>query len=261
MAIQTIKTILSTWGSDILVLPNTNIIFKHMVKYNLNHADIIISNSLFISNQIKKLTPQVSELHTIYYGVSDFPKTLDLEHKENIILSNRLHKPLYDIDKIIIAFAKLIKIQQYADYQLVIAATGTDTNNLILLTKKLNITQQVQFVGMLNSTELYSWYKRAKLFVSVPKSDATAFSICEAMSFGCYPILSNLPASLELVLDDINGTICQNKDQLELDMAYAIHKIENHSVYETIAGFNYNMMKQKAIYTENIKKIIAFYNA
>ena len=42
-------------------------------------------------------------------------------------------------------------------------------------------------------------------------------------------------------------------------MAYALDKIEDINVYQSIAKFNYDMIKQKAVYQDNIKKIITLY--
>lgn len=253
------KIILTTWGSDILLLPQKNIILKSMVKYNLKHAHCITAGSLYMSNKIKQLSPQAQNIHTINFGVQDFPHTIDLSQKENIILSNRLHKSLYNIDKIIIAFAQLIKKEQFSNFQLVIAANGDDSEKLNKLVGDLNIKDSVKFIGMVDYISLQSWYKRAKLFISVPSSDSASLSSLEAMSFGCYPILSNLPANIEYIIDGVNGTICQNISKLSHDMATALHLISSTHEYEKIAQFNYELVGKKAVFTENIKKFVELY--
>ncbi|MCC2644572.1 MAG: glycosyl transferase family 1, partial [Burkholderiales bacterium] len=97
------KTILTTWGSDVLVLPKKNIFFKQLVKFNLNHAHIITSDSLYMSEQIRNLAPLAKTIYTINFVIQNFPYHVNMNLKQNIILSNRLHKPLYNIDKIISA--------------------------------------------------------------------------------------------------------------------------------------------------------------
>lgn len=254
------KTILTTWGSDVLLLPHKNLFFKHMVKFNLANSDAITSDSLFMSAKIKELCPQAKNIHTINFGMHNFPEHLDLTHKEDIILSSRLHKKLYNIDLIIHGFANLIdKCPQYANYRLIIAGSGDETENLQRLARTLNIEQKVEFVGMLSSKDLATLYAKAKLFLSIPNSDATSMSVLEAMGYGCYPILSNLPANLEWVLDDINGIICQNLPALHLDIELGIERIANNSVYKKVANFNYDLIRQKAMFEDNIQKFIQLY--
>jgi glycosyltransferase involved in cell wall biosynthesis len=253
------KIILTAWGSDILLLPKQNILFKCLVKYNLSNADIITAGSLYMINQIKQLSPQAKNLYAINFGVKDFPLHLDLSHKENIILSNRLHKNLYNIDKIIMSFSKLIKNQLYLDYQLVIAGNGCETSNLENLVKNLGIEDHVRFIGMVDYITLQNWYKRTKLFVSIPDSDSASLSSLEAMSFGCYPLLSNLPASIEYIIDGINGTICPDLESLHLNMEGSLKLISISTEHERIAQFNYNLVQQKAVFNTNILKFIELY--
>lgn len=251
------RVILTTWGSDILVLPAQSAMFRRLVQFNLSNVDIITSDSLYMSEQIKKLTPQAKSIHTINFGMQNFPAQLDLSVKQNIILSNRLHKPLYNIDKIIQGFAAFIKSNlNFANYKLIIAASGIETNNLTKLTKQLGIENSVTFIGMLSYTALIHYYKIAKIFISIPSSDATSLSVLEAMAYGCYPILSNIPANLEWVLDGINGRICQNNSQIEYDIAAALN---DTLTLNKAAEFNYELIKQKAVFENNIVRFLELY--
>ena len=66
--------------------------------------------------------------------------------------------------------------------------------NLKALVEKLEIAERVEFVGWLNKNENYAYYNGGKVFISIPRSDATGISLMEAMSGGCLPVVSNLPA-------------------------------------------------------------------
>lgn len=250
------KSILTTWGSDVLVLPHRNIWFKRLVKFNLSQANIITSDSLFMSEQIRSLVPGAPAIHTINFGIHNYPDIVDMSNKQNVILSNRLHKPLYNVTKIISGFAKLIQTNpQFADYKLVVAASGNETDNLINQVKALGIRKSVDFVGMLSYTELIEYYKTSKIFISIPSSDASSLSVLEAMGYGCYPILSNIPANLEWVLDGINGSICQNNG----DLAEQIANVLTNTDFTKIAEFNHNLIGQKAVFAKNLPKFIDLY--
>lgn len=257
------KTILTTWGSDVLVLPKQNAIFRHLVKFNLTQADIITAGSFVMSAQIRQLVPSVKELHTINFGIQHFPTTISLASKEKIILSNRLHKKLYNIDKIILGFARLIKTHnKYADYRLIIAGSGEETKNLKELAKQLQIPEwQIRFIGMVSYVELIKWYKKATLFISIPDSDSTSMSLLEAIAYGALPIVSNLPANLECIIDEINGIVCENQVLLNNDLYKALELINDQNKYQRLVQFNHELVKQKAVFDNNIQKFLNLYTA
>ncbi len=255
------KTILTAWGSDVLLLPKESRILARIVRYSLLNADIITSDSLYMSGVINQLLNGVTKpIHTINFGIQDLPLKQDVSNKKKVILSNRLHKPLYRIDKIISAFAVLMNNQLIdADYQLIVAAGGEETDNLVKLAKKLGIEGKVLFTGMIPYKELVEYYKIAKIFVSVPESDGTASSLLEAMAYGCVPVLSNLPANLEWVINDYNGFISVNINELQFEIIKAVKLIENSVTYQHLYDFNYRLIENKATLASNINKFIELY--
>lgn len=255
------QIILTTWGSDVLILPNESKLMHKMVRYNLRNADIITSDSLFMSSKISQLiSPSTKKIHTINFGIQLLPNKQNLANKQNLILSNRLHKPLYRVDMIIRAFASLCSNNLIdSDYKLVVAAGGDESNKIIQLAKELNIFQRIVFTGMLPYSELVEYYKLAKIFVSVPVSDGAASSLLESMAYGCIPVLSNLPANLEWVLDEINGFIAPDIDNLAQQILSAI-QLSCGDNYSTLYDFNYELITRKAVFKTNINKFLKLYN-
>ena len=244
------RVILTTWGSDILILPHKNYLLKKMVQFNLKNSHEITADSLYVMSEIQHLCPTAMNVHYIVYGLDNFPDHLDTTMKENIILSNRLHKSLYNIDKIILAFAKL---SSKYNMQLVITATGDQTQELQALVAKSNI-QNVIFTGMLPYDQLIQWYQKAKIFVSIPQSDATSQSLLEAMAYGCYPIVSNLPANRQWITNAKNGLINMHPEELCADLEQAINM--SNKEYSVATEFNYKLMDQQARFSNNIQRFI-----
>jgi glycosyltransferase involved in cell wall biosynthesis len=108
---------------------------------------------------------------------------------------------------------------------------------------------------MLSYTELIEYYKQSRIFISIPSSDASSLSVLEAMGYGCYPILSNIPANLEWVLDGINGNICQNLDSLEMSIRYTLENAD----FDKTAEFNHKLIGQKAVFENNLPKFLELY--
>ena len=202
-----IPTVLTAWGSDVLAIPKSNFLLKKMVQFNLRTADYLTSDSNFMASEMKKLAPSIKEILISNFGIDVTPLACE---KENIIYSNRLHKKLYRVDKIIQAFAVFNANSETKDWRLVIAASGTETEELKNKAKSLGLANDVDFVGWIQKEENEQWYSKAKIWVSIPESDATSISLLEAMACGCIPVVSDLPANREWIQSGVNGIVVED---------------------------------------------------
>ncbi len=202
-----IPTVLTAWGSDVLVIPKSNFLLKKMVQFNLRTADYLTSDSNFMATEMKKLAPSIKEILISNFGIDVTPLACE---KENIVYSNRLHKKLYRVDKIIETFALFNANSETRDWRLVVAASGTETEELKNKAKSLGLANDIDFVGWIQKEENEHWYSKAKIWVSIPESDATSISLLEAMACGCIPVVSNLPANCEWIQSGINGIVVED---------------------------------------------------
>lgn len=202
-----IPTILTAWGSDILVIPKSNFLLKKMVQFNLKTADFLTSDSTFMAAEMKKLAPSINKILIANFGIDVTPINCP---KENIVYSNRLHKKLYRVDKIIEAFARFKQNNERKDWRLVVAATGNETESLKDKVNELCLTDDVEFVGWIQKEDNEQWYSKAKIWVSIPESDATSISLLEAMACGSIPVVSDLPANREWIQSGVNGIVVED---------------------------------------------------
>ncbi|HRO75009.1 MAG TPA: glycosyltransferase [Crocinitomicaceae bacterium] len=224
-----IPTILTIWGSDVLVTPHKNALLKKMVAYNLSKATYLTADAKFITTEAERLTTPKNKILIANFGIGIEPKPTE---KENIIYSNRLHKKLYRIDKIIDTFHQFV--QSTPTWKLVIGAIGDETENLKQKVADLQLENDVQFVGWVDKIQNEKWYSKAKFWVSIPQSDATAISLLEAMACGCIPIVSDLPANREWIVNQQNGLIVSNLNEdfysqaltINFDKAIELNKIK-----------------------------------
>lgn len=207
---QNTNTVLTAWGSDILIKPKKKLLNKLIVKYILKRVDIITADSDTVLNEAKKLVKNINS-HNINFGIE--VASCEIK-KENIIYSNRLHNTLYNIDKIIISFSKFVKTNP--SWKLIIAGSGNNTDSLKKLTQNLNIDTNVEFLGWLNAKENYENYCKSKIYVSIPSSDSVSLSLVEAIACNCIVFVSNLPANKEIITSEI-GFIIDNKDNIDFD--------------------------------------------
>jgi len=228
----------STWGTDVLVHPFINIIRKRVAQYSLNKADYITSDSLYMSDVIGSLVEK-KEVLTFSFGFDAIEKN-NLK-KEKIIFSNRALKDFYNIDQVLKWFAK-----QSSDYKLIIANDGIERVNFEKLAKALLVENRVKFVGFINEEEMKKCYQQSQYFISIPNSDGTAVSLLEAMMYGCVPIVSNIPANREWILDYVNGVYFHGNLMLE-----------HISVEEDFDKINFKILERKALFPKSIESFVA----
>ena len=202
--------VVTAWGSDVLINPEKSRILKSLVKYVLSRATAFTADAHFVGDKMQKLVPEKKLDVTICnFGVRETNLTIE---KKQVVYSNRLHNKLYRIEEVLIAFSKFYRNNK--DWKLIVAATGTETEMLQKKSIELGINEVVEFPGFVSAEENNKNYAKAKIYVSIPESDATAISLLEAMYYECIPVVSNLPANHEWVQDGVNGVIVEHiKDE------------------------------------------------
>jgi glycosyltransferase involved in cell wall biosynthesis len=201
MKYSDIKLIQSTWGTDVLVAPFENSIKFSIAKFALSKADVITSDSYFMTDKINEIYKN-NITQTFPFGLEPFEIQEKISKDEFLIFSNRMLSENYNIDNVVEWFSKL----ENKKYRLVIANNGEMKSSLEALVKKFSIEDRVEFVGFLTNKEQNVYYEKAKYYISIPSSDSTAVSLLEAMKYGCHPIVSNLSANREWILDGVNGS-------------------------------------------------------
>lgn len=204
-------------GSDILTMPKKGWAYKAMLKYILKHSQAYNAGSPYLLEQMQKYCPKRSEILLANLGINPIQPI----EKENIVFSNRLHSPLYRIDEVIKAFANFVSKPEFADWRLVVAATGKE-KEFQQLSQSLGIEDKVKFVGWLSQKENAEYYAKSKIYISLPKSDSFPISLMEAMSGECLCIVSDLPAYKGLMKNKEN---CLVVSDLEIEKADYIEKV------------------------------------
>ena len=238
------KTIISTWGSDVLVFPFKSLFHRLVLKFVLRSADYITSDSFFMSDVIWQIAGR--KANTFPFGLTELP-TIHIEKKNPFLFfSNRALEENYCIDLVIQVFADLKK--ELPTSHLVIANKGSMEDRLKKQVEQLGIEESVSFVGYLSSEEQSNYYQAASFYFSLPKSDATSVSLLEAMGSGCIPLVSNIPANREWILPGVNGLFEEKISKLEINTIYMKQ--------ESIIKMNREIIKSRAVFPFELDKFI-----
>jgi len=184
---------LNVWGSDILVSPKKSLLMRAIARYSLKKADLVTGDSEYLLKEARRLMPGIKTA-LVGFGVED--PACDGK-KERLIYSNRLHKPLYNIDTIIRSFAKFLRKEP--GWRLVVAGDGPQKAELENLCRELGVAESVEFVGFVDPQTNRRYYCKASIYVSVPQSDSVSMSLVEAILADCKVVVSDIPANREIV--------------------------------------------------------------
>ncbi len=203
-----IPTLVVGIGSDILIVANKSKLNRFLASFVINKGKYFNAGSPAIEKKMRQLSKKPIDIILANLGCNDILP----QKKENIIFSNRLHKDLYNIDKIIIAFHKFLQNEKNQTYKLIIAASGKE-NEYSSLAKSLGIEKNIEFIGWLDASKNAYYYSIAKIWVSLPSSDSISISLLEAMSAGCLPVCYDVEALNGFLVDNKNAVIVKDFDE------------------------------------------------
>lgn len=219
-----LPTVLTAWGSDILVTPRESRLMRLVVAWSLRHADLITADSFDMIDEISRYHPQ-APCHQILWGADTdvfTPALVDVdapaEPKHFDIVSLRSWEPNYNIDTIVEAFAQFAAQRPQARARLHLLGGGSLSDALRAQVAQLGLQDQVQFHGRVNDVQMVRAIQQSRVSVSVPTSDATSVSVLESMACGLPVLASDLPANRQWV-DEQGGWIVPVRDAQALTQA------------------------------------------
>jgi len=162
----------------------------------------IIYNGIDL-NSIQKINPD---------GV--FSKFNINQNKYDLILVNvATHSNLKNIDQVIRA-TSILKLSFQFNPLLINVGTGYQTNNLLKLTKDLDLTENIEFLGNISNSDVIRIMKSSDLFIILSQKVIFDMVLLEAIACGIPVIASNDGGNKEIIKNGVNGFLV-NKSNLE----------------------------------------------
>ena len=188
--------VLTAWGSDLLVTPQSSPWMRWLTGWILRRADLITGDSASLIAAARRYRPR-APLHEIHWGVdrNQFAPS-PWEHKDGLqMVSLRAWEANYHIDTLIKAFALLRGRLPGIPVQLHLLGGGSLEAQLRVLVAELNLAQCVHFHGRLDDAGMAAVLARCKISITVPASDATSVAMLESMACGLAVVASDLAAN------------------------------------------------------------------
>ncbi len=209
----------SAWGSDLLLAGGRDAFQRARARFVLTRAQLVLTDGANLALAAARLGAARETLRMVPWGV-DRQRFRPGVRQRGLILSTRMHEPVYDMPTVLRAAADVLCAHPEAT--LAIAGEGSLRPSLERLASQTLPAGRYQFLGRLTAESLADWLGRSELYVSASLSDSTSVSLLEAMAAGAVPVVSDIEGNRPWVTDRRNGRLFRPGDPSAL--AAAMHE-------------------------------------
>ncbi len=256
--------IATAWGCDIFTSPEKSIFYRFLVKWILGRADLVTSMAEHMTAFMNKRGySRPDRIMTLPFGVNtkEFnPGFRLLKHDDAsvTVISTRKLDKVYDVETFIRAIP--LVIITYPLVRFVIVGDGPLRQALEKLAGDLKIRRHVDFLGNVPYKNIPHLLGNSDIFVTTSLSDGNNISLNEAMACGAFPVVSDIPANREWVVNGQNGLVfpCGNIESLAEKIIIALQQPDLRCA---VASKNWSIIQQRGSWTKNMDRMDKYYRS
>jgi glycosyltransferase involved in cell wall biosynthesis len=197
-----------------------------------------------------------------------FPWGTDIEHftpktfkpsnvKPFTLFCSRTWEPIYGVDVLAKAFAKVANVRQ--DVNLILLGGGSQGAKIRQIFMSGGLMERVHFGGQVAQKDLPHWYHMADLYISPSHVDGSSVTLMEALASGLPCLVSDIPGNKEWIEDGVNGWLFRDGDVG--DLAEKILKaINSRKSLKRIGELARKTAEEKADWKKNFGKLLETYD-
>jgi glycosyltransferase involved in cell wall biosynthesis len=179
-----------------------------------------------------------------------------LEDRPITIVSNRNLLPIYNVSLLIRAIP--IVLDAEPETKFLIAGDGFEKEALEREARNLNVDSSVKFLGRVPHQEMPNLLCHADIYVSTSLHDGTSVSLLEAMGSGAFPVVTDIPANREWIINGENGFLVCADEPKSLG-SKIIEAIRNRELLRKSQARNRLIVEQKALWPDYISRVKSIY--
>lgn len=230
------------YNKCIIVTAPSNSLLQDMKAHGFKKPALVISNPVDLHTFFYEPDHKQHIKYKRAFGLSDF----------TILYTGRLAAEKR-IDVIIKAFAQLKS--KLPDATLAIAGHGNAASKLKALVKKLNLSAQVKFLGMLTGEDFIHIHQASDAFVTMSTSESQCLSLMHAMSCGL-PVIGARARALPEYINSQNGLLVEPGDVNDLaDKIFYIFKHRNKAHVWGQNGMHFVQQYQPSLIAKKWEKV------
>lgn len=249
-------------GSDLRIALESSKFVRRLFIYVCKKADHVNCVSEVQKKELERLGVPSEEISTIPMGIDtaflDTGKNRAVESRNRriTILSNRNLLPIYNVSLLIRAIPIVLKEEPETRFR--IAGDGTERKALEREVESLNINSSVEFLGRVPHEQMPNLLSQADIYVSTSLHDGTSVSLLEAMGSGVFPVVTDIPANREWIINGENGFLV-SAGETESLASKIIDAIRNRELLGKSRARNRLIVEQKALWPGYINRVKNIY--
>jgi glycosyltransferase involved in cell wall biosynthesis len=188
---------IAAWGSDLLLAAGRDPFQRARARFALRRAALVLCDAANLAEAARRAGARPETVRAIPWGVDRARFRPAAAREPGLLLSTRMHEPVYDMPTVLAGFARVLAAHPRA--HAVIAGDGSLRPRLESLAAASLPAGRYRFTGRIEPADLAELLARAEVSVSASRSDSTAQSLLEAMAAGAIPVVTDIPGNREWV--------------------------------------------------------------
>lgn len=217
------------WNKFNFIISKVGKVIEKMILKNASNITVISQN---VFSKLNYLYPN-KNIFYVPNGINFHEITqIRPNYKYDFVYFGRLEKHKR-VDRSILVFNELLKFNN--SFRLAIIGNGSEKNNLKLLVKKLNIEDKVDFLGILDNNDMFSFIKGAKFFLFFSEQEGgSSLAVLESNACGTPVVHVVSPNGLDKDLFSNNNGLLFEKFDEENIALNIIKYLKNKIMYDKL---------------------------
>ena len=269
--------VITVMGGDILGdewRPGDDIRERWLTPFALRKADLITCWSSKLTNVVRHYARPDTPVEVIHGGVDTEqfqpgPKSQDLLEElripsdAKVILSPRLMRPLYNLDKIALAAPKVWAEVPNAYLVMVVPAQAKDGQYERYVRSILSQQGQerVRLVESIPHDRMVDYYRSADVTISIPSSDGTPMSVLESLASGTPVVVSDIPNYDAEYIEADKTVVLANPQNVDSVASALVRVLTDEEMARTITVEGRQRVQLHGSYEQQMLKMEELYKA
>jgi glycosyltransferase involved in cell wall biosynthesis len=255
-------------GSDALIAPASNKLYRLMVKFALKHADLVVAPSSSVAAAINKLGYPAEKIRVFPVGVdtckfqggrvstlrSDFGWPSDTR----VVICTRNHREVYGVESLVNAIPEVVARRPGVRFLFV--GSGPLTDHLVQRANVLGVEGYCRFVGAVKHDLMPEYLAVADVYVSPAFSDGTSVSLLEAMACELPVVVTDVEGNLDLIESGRNGITVKKGDSAAIAKAVG-ELLQSPPLRRDFGRKNRELACEKGDFARSMEKLEEIYGA
>lgn len=259
--------VLSPWGGDIFSRPYENPVYKRIVRYTINSADIIACNAESIKDKVIELTNYPEEkIAVIPWGIDlkeytphvtgdEIREKLGWENRK-ILIMNRRFESAYDHMTFINSLPDIVTSNP--GVSVILIGVGPTFPQIKEIVHKKGLDEYVHFFGRIPMGHMPKYLAASDVYISTSLYDGTSASLLEAMACGLPCVVTDVLSNMEWIKNGENGYITPRKNS-EILASKIISLLQDEDNMKQFGKRNGAIAKKRADWDKNFLELEKIY--